>query len=162
MSENSIEQMVRDFLARIIQGTFDGVYTLEEASRDRVMEHQAESCVRGYIELHQLPDDLDLDAFLERMETAEPGRIRIQRDGNAIIFDEPQGGQCSCPLVTQNVIPLRAELCRCSVSWIRKLFERHVRGPVRVEMLESVALGSQNCVFRIEIDDPSPTARERE
>jgi hypothetical protein len=160
MSENAIEQMVRDFLARIIQGTFDGVCALEESNQNRVMAHQAESCVRAYIELHRIRDELDLDAFLERMQAGEPGRIRIQRDGKAIIFDECQSGQCSCPLVTQNVIPLRAELCRCSVHWIRKLFERHVRGPVRVEVLESVALGSQNCVFRIEIEDPSPPVRE--
>ena len=156
MSEASIEQMLRDFLARILQGTFDGVCALDEESQDCVMERQAESCVRGYVELHQIPDALELDAFLERMELGEPGRIRIQRDGNSILFDESQHGQCACPLVTQNVIPLRPELCRCSTHWVRKLFERHVRGPVRVEVVESVALGSQNCVFRVEIGDPSP------
>jgi predicted hydrocarbon binding protein len=45
------------------------------------------------------------------------------------------------------------------VHWLRKLFERHVRGPVRVELVNSAALGDQNCVFRVEIDDPSPPPR---
>ena len=40
---------------------------------------------------------------------------------------------------------------------VRKLFERHVRGPVHVEMIDSAALGNQNCIFRITIDgEPHP------
>ena len=69
MSEASIEQMIRDFLARILQGTFDGVCALDEESQDCVMERQAESCVRGYVELHQIPDALELDA--NRVEEVE-------------------------------------------------------------------------------------------
>jgi predicted hydrocarbon binding protein len=39
------------------------------------------------------------------------------------------------------------------------LVERHVVGPVKVELLDSAAQGSENCVFRIEIEDPSPPRR---
>jgi hypothetical protein len=64
-----------------------------------------------------------------------------------------------CPLVTREVIPLEQGLCGCAVHWLRMLVERHVVGPVKVELIDSAARGSENCVFRIEIEDPSPPRR---
>ncbi|MHC4109246.1 MAG: hypothetical protein ACYSTY_14290 [Planctomycetota bacterium] len=156
MSENPIEKLIRDFQDSITRGTWDGIYGLDEAGLERVMECQADACVRAYADLYQIPADLDLDAFLERMKMGGSSKIEIRRDRNTIFLEELHSGQCVCPLVTREVIPLKPALCRCAVHWLRKLFERHVRGPVRVELVDSAALGSQNCVFRVEIDDPSP------
>jgi hypothetical protein len=155
VSDNPVEKMIRDFQDSITRGTYDGIYGLPEPALEHVMECQADSCVRAYTDLYQISAELDLDGFLERMELGGSSRIEIRRDGNAIFFEELHSGQCVCPLVTREVIPLKPELCRCAVHWLRKLFERHVRGPVHVELLDSAALGSQNCVFRIEIEDVS-------
>jgi hypothetical protein len=159
MGDHPAEQLVRDFQDRITSGTYAGVYSLDAQGLDHVMECQAEACVRAFAELYQIPAELDLDAFLEKMTMGGSSKVRMQRDGNTLLWEELHGGQCVCPLVTREVIPLEPGLCRCAVHWLRKLFERHVRGPVRVELLESAATGSQNCVFRIEIEDPSPPER---
>jgi hypothetical protein len=159
MSDNPIEKLIRDFQDGITRGTYDGIYALDEPGLERVMECQADACVRAYVDLYQIPADLDLDAFLERIRMGGSSKVEIRRDGNTILFEELHGGQCVCPLVTREVIPLKPQLCRCAVHWLRKLFERHVRGPVRVELVDSAAQGSQNCVFRVEIDDPSPPSR---
>ena len=156
MSDNPIEQLIRDFQDGITRGTWDGIYALDESGLERVMECQADACVRAYVDLYEIPADLDLDAFLERIEMGGSSKVEIRRDGNTVFFEELHGGECVCPLMTREVIPLKPALCRCAVHWLRKLFERHVRGPVRVELVDSAALGNQNCVFRVEIDDPSP------
>jgi hypothetical protein len=160
VSENPTEKLIRDFQDRIMEGTHERIYGLDEASLERVMQCQADACVRAFAELYQISSDLDLDAFLEKMTLGGSSKIRIQRkDSHTIIWEELHNGQCMCPLVTREVIPLEPGLCRCAVHWLRLLFERHVRGPVSVELIDSVARGSENCVFRVEIEDPSPPRR---
>jgi hypothetical protein len=155
MSENPVDKIIRDFQDRIIAGSYDGIYRLDEKNLDHVMECQATACAAAYAELYQISEDLDLDGFLERMTMGGSSKIEIRREGNTIHWEELHQGQCMCPLVSRGVIPLAPGLCLCAVHWVRKLFERHVRGPVHVEMIDSVALGNQNCIFRITIDDPS-------
>jgi hypothetical protein len=90
------------------------------------------------------------------MQMGGSSKIRIERDGNTILWEEQHEGQCVCPLVTREVVPLAPALCGCAKHWLRMLFERRVRGPVHVELLDSAAKGGQNCVFRVTLDDPSP------
>lgn len=161
MSEHPVDKLVRDYQDRITQGSFVGIYALDEASQDRVMECQAESCAQAFVELFEIPDDLDLEGFLEKMRMGGSSKVEIKRDGNTIRWEELHDGRCVCPLVTREVIPLDRALCRCAVHWLRKLFERRVEGPVRVTLLDSVALGGQNCVFQVVLgdDSPGPTPR---
>jgi len=159
MSDNPIEKLIRDFQDSITRGAYDGIYALDEPGLERVMECQAEACVRAYVDLYEIPAELGLEAFLEQMKMGGSSKIEIRREGNAILFEELHRGRCVCPLVTREVIPLEPRLCRCAVHWLRKLFERHVRGPVHVELVDSAALGSQSCIFRVEIADPSPPPR---
>ena len=158
MADHPIDAMVRDFQDRITRGTFDGIYALDGANLDHVMDCQAESCAQVFVELFQISDDLDLDAFLEKMKMGGSSKVEIQRDGNTIRWQELHAGQCACPLVTRKVIPLDPALCRCAVHWLRKLFERRAKGPVRVRLLDSAALGGENCVFEVVIDEPAQSA----
>ncbi len=153
MSDHPAEKLVRDFQDRITSGTYTGIYALDAASLDDVMECQAESCAQAFVELFQISDDLELDEFLEKMTMGGSSKVEIQRNGNSIWLTELHGGQCVCPLVTRDVIPLEPGLCRCAVHWLRKLFERRTNGAVEVKLLDSVALGGDNCVFRVVIDD---------
>jgi hypothetical protein len=159
MSDDPIEKLVRDFQDRIVRGTYDGVYRLEAPALDGVMECQASECVTAFTALYGIPDDLGLDAFLERMQLGGSSKISVERSGNEILWTEHHEGRCVCPLVSRGVIALDAKLCGCAEHWLRKLFERRVVGPVKVELLDSAAKGGQNCVFRVTIDDPSPPAR---
>jgi hypothetical protein len=157
VSDNPIEKMVRDFQDRIVRGTYDGIYRLEGPALGGVMECQASECVTAFTELYGISDALDLDAFLEKMQLGGSSKISVERSG--ILWTEHHEGRCLCPLVTRGVIPLDPKLCGCAEHWLRKLFERRVVGPVRVELLDSAAKGGESCVFRVTIDDPSPPAR---
>lgn len=159
MSDHPAEKLVRDFQDRITRGTFDGVYGLGDADRDHVMECQARACTEAFVDLYRIPAELDLDGFLRHMEFGGSSKVRIRREGDAILWEELHGGRCVCPLVTRDVVTLEPTLCRCAVHWLRMLFERHVRGPVAVELLESAARGDENCAFRVTIGDPSHPSR---
>lgn len=156
MSNDLLEKMVRDFQDRIVRGTYDGIYRLDGAALDRVMECQASECATAFAELYGISDGLDLDAFLEKMQLGGSSKITVERSGNEILWTEHHEGRCVCPLVTRGVIALDVKLCGCAEHWVRKLFERRVKGPVKVELVGSAAQGDANCVFRVTIDDPSP------
>jgi hypothetical protein len=68
MPEDPNEKLVRDFQDRIVQGCYRGIYGLDEAGLERVMECQADACAHAFLQLFGIPDDLDLDAFLEKMK----------------------------------------------------------------------------------------------
>lgn len=153
MEESVVERMVRDFQDRITAGTWEGVCAVDEAARDQVLACQAASCVRAFAELYQIPRDLGLDAFLEKMAMGGSSKVEIERRGDEILWTELHEGRCVCPLVSRGVIPLDAKLCGCASHWLRMLFERHAGERVAVELVDSAARGGENCVFRVTLRD---------
>ena len=149
MADDWIEQLARDYQDTITRGAYVGIYQLPEQQLDGFMACQAHACVNEFVKLYDLPEQLDLDTFLTRMATGGPSRINIQRSGDTIFWEEQHEGQCMCPFVRRDVIPLNPALCRCAVHWLRMLIERHARRPVHVELVDSVAKGGKNCLFRV-------------
>lgn len=155
MAEDWIEQLLRDFQDVITRGAYAGIYRLEPEQLDEVMRCQAHACFGAFVQLYDIPEHLDLDAFLERMATAGSSPMRIRREGDTIYWEELHEGHCMCPFVKRGVIDLEPGLCRCAVHWARMLIERHAHRPAHVELVDSVARGAQNCVFRITLGEGS-------
>jgi hypothetical protein len=153
MSDDWIQELMRDFQDRITCGALRGVFRLDDNSVDIVMQEQASTCVAEFVKLYDLPADMGLDAFLERMTIGGPSKIDIERDGDTILWKERHEGECMCPLVRREVIELNPKLCNCAVHWLRMLVERHTKRPVRVELLDSVAQGNKDCIFRVTLED---------
>ncbi len=153
MTEDWLAEALRNFQDAITKGTFEGIYSLDGEALDRVMHDQAEACVHAFVELFGIPADLDLDAFLEHMKYGGSSKVAIERDGNDILWREEHHGECMCPLVKRGVIRLDEKLCVCAINWLRMLVERHTDEPVRVELVESVAGGAENCTFRVRVGD---------
>jgi hypothetical protein len=151
MSDDWIEQALRGFQDAITKGAYEGIYALEAPARDRVLESQAGSCAHAFVELFGISKDLSLDEFIEKMRYGGSSKVEITREGDTLIWDEQHEGQCMCPLVKRDVVPLRPELCACAVHWLRMLVQRHTAEEVTVELLDSVALGARNCTFRVRI-----------
>jgi hypothetical protein len=147
-----VEELTRSVRDRLVGGLYEGLYDLEGAPLRRVMDAQAEACVHAFVALADIPADLDLDAFLERMKTAGPSRVRIDAAGDdELLWTELHDGVCVCPHVRQNIIRLDPKLCLCGETWVRLLIERHARRRAEVELVESVATGAVNCVYRIRL-----------
>jgi hypothetical protein len=48
-------------------------------------------------------------------------------------------------------VRLDPKLCLCGETWVRLLIERHSRRHATVSLIESVATGAQNCIYRIRL-----------
>jgi hypothetical protein len=55
--------------------------------------------------------------------------------------------------VRQGAVRLDPKLCICGATWVRLLIERHARREATVALVESVATGAQDCVYRIELGE---------
>ncbi len=150
-----VEQLMRSFRDQLVGGLFEGVYSLEGAPLRRVMDAQAETCVHAFLALADIPPDLDFDAFLQRMKTDGPSQIKFDVvSDDEFLWTELHHGECVCPHVRQNVIRLDPKLCLCGETWVRLLVERHARRHADVSLVESVATGASNCVYRIRLAGP--------
>ena len=152
-----VEQLMRSFRDKIVGGLYEGVYTLEGEPLHRVMDAQAEACVQAFVALTEIPAELDFDAFMERMRISGPSKIELERMSNdELLWTELHRGECVCPHVRQQVIALDAKLCICGATWVRLLVERHARRAATVTLVESVATGSENCVYRVTLGESLP------
>jgi hypothetical protein len=150
-----VEQLMRSFRDQLVGGLYEGIYALEGAPLRRVMDAQAEACVHAFVALTDIPADLDFEAFLERMKTSGPSRVRIEPiNDDELLWTELHEGECVCPHVRQNVVRLDPKLCLCGETWVRLLIERHARRRAEVALVESVATGARNCVYRIRLGEP--------
>jgi hypothetical protein len=154
-----VEDLMRRFRDGLVRGLYDGLYQLEGEPLRTVMDAQAEVCVHAFTALADIPADLSFDEFLERMKIAGPSRVRVERrGGDELLWTELHAGECVCPHVRQGIIGLDPKLCLCGETWVRLLVERHAHRRATVELVESVATGAQNCVYRITLGEPLLTA----
>jgi len=150
-----VEQLMRNFRDELVGGLYEGIYGLEGEPLRRVMDTQATACVQALVALTDIPPELDLGAFLERMKISGPSRVRVEPAGDdELLWTELHEGECVCPHVRQQVIRLDPKLCMCGETWVRLLIERHAHRHAEVSLVESVATGAQNCVYRIRLLEP--------
>jgi hypothetical protein len=150
-----VEQLMRTFRDDLVGGLYEGIYALEGEPLRKVMDAQAEACMYAFVALADIPPELDLAAFLERMKTSGPSRVRVEAVGDdELLWTELHEGECVCPHVRQQVVRLDPKLCLCGETWVRLLIERHSRRHATVSLVESVATGAQNCIYRIRLLEP--------
>ncbi len=87
MAEDWLDKALRDFQDTITCGLYKGLRSLGPSDLDRVMEAQARACVLEYVKLFQIPSDLSLEDFLDRMRFGGSSKIEIRRQGNVIYWD---------------------------------------------------------------------------
>ena len=153
-----VETLMRDFQDRLTGGLFETIYKMDDAAVDTLMEGEAQTCVSAFVDLTGLSVPMSLDSFLEKMQTSGPSKVRLERDGDVILWTELHQGKCVCPLVTRDVISLNPKLCICGAYWVKHLFKTVANTEVDVETIETVAHGAENCRFRITVKRDEPAA----
>lgn len=97
------------------------------------------------IELYKKYPNIN-DFINELQKTHFAGKLKIEKN---IIYGTFNMGKCVCGMVkaTKETIPmLWCECCKGHVKW---LWEETLKKPLRVEMLESIISGSDDCKFKI-------------
>lgn len=76
------------------------------------------------------------------------------KDGVAIgVFSE-----CGCPLIRTGLLELHPTRCLCTHAMLEALFQEATGGPVKVEIVESIARGDQVCCFQVTPESVSSEA----
>ena len=154
-SQEFLEELLRSHEDEVVCGLYRGLLTLDQPSFDAVIREAASACRARFMRMANLPTDLDLDEMIERMRRAGPDRIEIEREGDEILWRELREGQCMCPIVRRGIVELEPRMCACAAEWARGLVEMFYRGPVTVEIVETVATGSNSCLFRLKLGSAS-------
>lgn len=101
------------------------------------------------------------DQYIQALEGAG---YKVERNAAGVLVhfswgrnhQNPQGliiqdGYCMCPIVEPILKGLSATYCNCSAGYVREFFERRVGRPVKVEVVETLQTGADDCRFNVEI-----------
>ena len=131
-------------------GMIEGVSKLDDQAQQDIMEVCGKVCaiVTGNLaianELAELP--ISLEEKLNRLNKSDVWCARWDYDGE---YFGAVCTHCGCPLVTEGVVELTGTMCQCSRGWVKTIFETLLQGEVAVDILDSIGLGGENCVFRV-------------
>jgi predicted hydrocarbon binding protein len=122
-----------------------------EPVRRAIMRERGRGCFSTWMldaAREHLENAADLDDLLARLNRADIGGGRLERDGDAIIGSY---ASCPCPLVNAAQAPISATYCECSCGWYQELFETFLGRPVQVKLVDSIAHGAESCSFVIRV-----------
>jgi predicted hydrocarbon binding protein len=91
---------------------------------------------------------LDLDDLLGKLNQEHIGGGMLWREENMI---HASYELCYCGSVSKTRKPISNIYCQCSCGWYKRLFETLLDKPVKVELLDSIIHGADNCQFIIHI-----------
>ncbi len=165
MSEVELKARKREELARIyvndiLRKTFEGISHLNEKQAETVLKTSSKACAERMLAFvaHNYgynPEKPDLDAFIVASEKLEKlfaqGQASVTKEGNTIThITRPK--ECVCPLVKDyKIVQAFPNLCLCSKNYVKGLYQAAAKGPVTVELIETLNRGGSCCHFRIEL-----------
>jgi hypothetical protein len=136
------------FLSEWVKGVLEGLNSVEEGKLPNVLAKCGERCMRSWIATAGLDKQcFTLDTLISKFNEM-PG-IVWKKEGNTI-YEELSFGKCICPMVTWGIIEPNSKLCLgCTRNFHKTLF-REVAGlsVEKSELIDSVALGGDKCIFR--------------
>jgi predicted hydrocarbon binding protein len=120
-----------------------------EPVRRAIMRQRGRGCFSRWMldtAREHLENATDLDDLLARLNRADIGGGRLERDGDTLTGSY---ASCPCPLVNAAQASISATYCECSCGWYQELFETFLGRPVQVRLVDSIAHGAESCSFVI-------------
>jgi hypothetical protein len=153
------ETVAPKVLLSLVRGLMEGVFELDEESRNKVLSRMGWHCFNGFKEfLPPMSTGLDLDSAFEWLNGSVPHQRRFEKAGDTIVWDGEMAdvyGSCMCVLVRLGIIEPRPELCVCSAHHCKTALEEITGLQTEAELVESVNSGCRDCVYRFHL---KPTA----
>lgn len=132
---------------------------LDEPTRRRVMAANGKACFSGFradMKTRTTPATREeMKAWVAKQAAASG----YSMEGDTIVMKYPRAAEagqasapkaCLCPAAeAQAPKKLSATYCWCSVGYVKEMHDRVFGRPVKVELVESVLMGHDRCMFRI-------------
>ena len=156
------EEMTEDTdlreIALWVKGAMDRLDKLaDQGTRIQIMENCGYGCAsvnRRYIEeaIAGRRTYKNIDDFIE----GEQRTYNMYREGDVVYqvySPQTQGVRCNCELV--QALPedetISPTYCHCSKGFVKKWWEGVLERPVKVDLIQSVVSGAQECKFAIHL-----------
>jgi len=143
-----------EILKRIFQPDFD------ETSRELCLQCTGEMCNSLFLPYAQIDTETDIDTFMQALMDAFPGSRKMERKDDVIHYDffPEVKGECMCPMIALGHLEPTPDWCICGNYFNKAMFEKVVKHPVQVELLESpLTTGSDFCRRLIHLKPPMIT-----
>ncbi len=143
-----------EILKRIFQPDFP------ETARQMCLQCTGEMCNSLFLPYGNIDTETDIDTFIQALMDAFPGSRKLERKGDIIHYDffPEVRGECMCPIITLGHLEPTGEWCTCGNYFNKAMFEKVVKHPVQVELLDSpLATGSDICRRLIHLKPPALT-----
>ena len=114
-------------------------YMMRDGVSRCINEHRIKRTKELYAESENIED------FIERLSRHSGGKLRFE---GSILKATYKRCYCGSVSKTKEKIPL--VYCYCGAGWYKRLFEEVLGRPVRVEVLQSIASGADECVLQID------------
>ncbi|MBU1011812.1 MAG: hypothetical protein KKG99_02300 [Bacteroidetes bacterium] len=137
---------------------------LDDDIKIKLMQSCGRSCYIGAfgVASSEKPKKEEADRYIQFLKD---GGNEVKEDDNKTIItfnwgkdhQNPWGlimsdGYCMCPLVENGPPDLSPTYCYCSSGYVKEIFERYTGRVVeKVEVLDSLKMGGNDCVFRISL-----------
>jgi predicted hydrocarbon binding protein len=134
---------------RMIDFMVNGLEGLDEETAQRIMERCGEACAEaGDLGLARkiAEETTGIDEIIARAndEIAWCGRwTREEGTITAVCIT------CGCPLVRRGIVELNGTFCLCSRGWVKAVFEKLLKRPVRVELEKAIGRGDDTCKYNV-------------
>ena len=143
-----------EILKRIFQPDFD------EGARELCLQCTGEMCNSLFLPYGNLDTDTDIDTFMQSLMDAFPGARKLERKDDVIHYDftPEEPGECMCPMIGLGHLEPTPLWCICGNYFNKAMFEKVLKHPVRVELLDSpLTTGSRTCRRLIHLKLPAIT-----
>ena len=135
---------------------------LDQETRKRLLQATGRACyVRAFgVASEERPSPQRIEQVFAALKSG--GKMKQEGHNTIITYSwgrkhqNPTGliiqdGYCMCPVVESGPPDLSPTYCQCSTGYVKESFERSLGMSVDVTLIESLKMGGQDCIFRIEV-----------
>jgi predicted hydrocarbon binding protein len=113
-------------------------YMMRDGVSHCINEHRIKTARALFAESKNLKD------FIGKLSKHGGGKLTLEGNSIKAVYD-----RCYCGSVSKTREKIPLIFCYCGAGWYKRLFEEVLGSPVRVEVVQSIANGADQCVLRI-------------
>lgn len=122
---------------------------IDEKTKTRLMEYCGRACARHHKSIETVKKlqrkTKDIDELLDRLNQQKGFWCGEWMRKGKIIYSVCQ--ECGCPLVRASLVEKSPTFCRCSLGWVKAVFEQALGIPIKVQLIQAKGKGDKVCKY---------------
>ncbi len=119
---------------------------VDESTQISILEEMGKNCAKSLGWADNFIDNPE--GFFEFMNERAGENFQYDKEEGKILITT-KDRDCDCYMIDSSTMP--SVYCNCSKGWQMHTYETILKKKVKVEVLESVLMGSKKCVFEVTV-----------